>query len=147
MANSTITKNLTLEKVKSFVKSKINTTPIIINKQDYVRVGNYICQQDNGVWNVRFNGKLLECFVLRSSAVAWCIALITDQQSKANAIVRQDSHYSRIAEDAYIYKTRYRTTNDRFKKELMWIRYEDTRHQLTCVRSRLTEYLKNIQLS
>jgi hypothetical protein len=148
MANSTTTKNnLTLDKVKSFVKSQLNTTPLIVNKQDKVRVGNYICQQSEGMWTVYFEGVEMERFVLRSSAVAWCIAMMTNQPAKAGSIVRQDMHYSRVAEDAYIYKTRFRTTKDEFKKELMWIRYEDTKHQLLIVRNRLKQYLKNINFS
>lgn len=148
MASSTTTKNKhSLDKVKSFVKSQLKTTPFIVNKQDKVRVGNYICQQSEGLWTVYFEGKTLERFVLRSSAVAWCIAMMTDQHAKAGSIVRQDLHYSRVAEDAYIYKTRFRTTTDDFKKELMWIRYEDTKYQLLIVRNRLKQYLKNINFS
>lgn len=147
MVNSITTRNRNLNKVKSFVNRHLDTTPIIVEKPDYIRVGKYKCQQYNGQWTVYHSGKIMNQFILRSSAVAWCIAMINNRYRDAGSIVRQDSLYARITEDAYIYKIRYKTTNDEFKKELMWIRYENTKYHQLGVKQRLTEFLKNIKLS
>lgn len=147
MVNSITIRNQNLNKVKSFIDRKLSTTPIIVERPDCVRVGKFKCQQDNGQWKVYLKDKLLEEFILKSSSVAWCIAIINNKYREANAIIRQDSLYARITEDAYIYKLRYKTTNDEFKKELMWIRYENTKYHQSSVKYRLTEFLKNIKLS
>ena len=53
MAYSTITKKkkqVVFDKVKNFVKSRLDTTPVIVDNGDSVRVGKYTCEQHDGVW-------------------------------------------------------------------------------------------------
>jgi hypothetical protein len=147
MANSTITKNQTLDKVKHFVRSHLDDTPIIINEHDRVRVGNYICTQHDGDWHASYNDQTSETFTLRSSAVAWCISRISGNLSTCMTIKNQDLQYSRAIENSFIYLSKYKTTKDEFKRDLMWIRYQDSVYQMKTVRSRLTDYLKKIKFS
>ena len=150
MATSTITKKKKqndFNKVKNFVKARLDQIPLIVDNGDVVRVGNYKCHQDDGVWQVYRKNKSLAYFTLKSSAVAWCIATINQRDCDVNTIVEQDGMYSRAAENAYIYNIRQRTTKDEFKKELMWIRHQDSVYQMVSVRTRLTSFLRNLQLS
>jgi hypothetical protein len=145
MANYTTTKTPSLEQVKTFVRSHLDDTPIIVREQNRVRVGNYVCTQSDGYWNVYSNNNLLESFTLRSSAVAWCVSRITGRATDCKTIKTQDLQYNRSIENSYIFLTKFKTTNDSFKKELMWIRYEDSIYQMKLVRARLTDYLKKIK--
>ena len=150
MATSTITKKkkqVAFNKVKNCVKSRLNTTPVIVDNGDKVRVGNYTCQQYEGVWQVSFNNKNIKYFTLKGSAVAYCIALINQQETKAREVLEYDTSYSRAVENAYIYGIRQKTTTDAFKKELMYIRHQDSVYKMASVRSQLTNLLRNIKLT
>jgi hypothetical protein len=54
MVTSTITKKPELKQFSDFVKSRLDQTPVIVNNQDNVRVGNYVCKQDDGFWVVYY---------------------------------------------------------------------------------------------
>lgn len=146
METSTITRKPELKQFSNFVKSRLDTTPVIIDNKDHVRVGNYICTQESGSWVVRYKNKIKESFTLRASAVAWCIATISGRPSDARKVLEEDNGYGRITENCYVYLTRYSTTNDQFKKELMWIRYSDCQYQLNNKKLRLTNFLKNLKI-
>lgn len=146
MESSIITRKPELSKFSKFVKSRLDETPVIVDNKDHVRVGNYVCRQDSGQWTVSKNNEILETFTLRSSSVAWCIATIGCRSTQAKQVKDEDLKYGQVIEDSYIYLTRFKTTNDKFKKELMWIRYDDSMHKLRSVRARLTSFLKNLQV-
>lgn len=145
MANSTTTKKITLDKVKTFVRSHLDDLPIIIQDKDRVRVGSYFCMQKNGIWIVEKDSNRIESFTLRSSAVAWCISATKQKHTECRTIKTQDLQYNRTIEDSYIFLTKFRSTSDSFKKELMWIRYQDSIYKMKSVRARLTNYLKKIK--
>tara|TARA_B100001057_G_scaffold438285_1_gene470683 strand:- start:5493 stop:5945 length:453 start_codon:yes stop_codon:yes gene_type:complete len=150
MATSTITKKkkqVAFNKVKNFVKSRLETTPVIVDNGDKVHVGNYTCQQDDGVWQVRYKKQNMKYFTLKGSAVAYCIALINNREQDAKTILEYDTSYSRAVENAYIYGIRQKTTNNPFKKELMYIRHQDSVYRMASVRSQLTNLLRNIKLT
>lgn len=150
MATSTITKKkkqVAFNKVKHFVQSRLDKTPLIVDNGDTVRVGNYKCQQLNGEWQVLLRNNSKGYFTLKGSAVAYCIALINNQDTDAKTILRYDGSYSRAVENAYIYGIRQRTAHDDFKKELMWIRHQDSVYKMAAVRSQLTSFLRNIKLT
>ena len=147
MANSTITKNPSLDKVKRFVHSHLDNTPLIVSNPDHVRVGNYICLQAGGDWVVKHNNDIVERFTLRSSAIAWSVSAIAKKLNVCKAIKNQDLEYSRAVENSFVYLSKYKTTKDDFKRDLMWIRYSDSLYRMKIVRSRLTDYLKKIKFS
>lgn len=150
MAYSTITKKkkqVVFDKVKNFVKARLDTTPVIVDNGDSVRVGKYTCQQHDGVWQVSRNNTSIKYFTLKGSAVAYCIALINKQESKAREISEYDTSYSKAVEDAYIYGVRQKTTKSAFKKELMYIRHQDSIYKMATVRSQLTNLLRNIKIT
>jgi hypothetical protein len=146
MESSTITKRPDLKKFSDFVKSRLDTTPVIVDNKDSVRVGNYTCKQEDGYWNVSYKNQIEKIFTLRSSAVAWCVATIGKNSSDARLIAHEDANYGRLVENAYVYLARFKTTTDPFKKELMWIRYDDSICQLKNKRQRLTDFLKNLKV-
>jgi len=146
MENSIITKKTNLSKFVNFVKSRLDNTPVIVNNKDNVRVGNYVCIQDSGQWTVLYKKTLIEKFTLRASAVAWCIATIAERYNDAKVVKKEDLEYGRIVENSYVYLTRFNTTTDMFKKELMWIRYDDSMHQLSIKKNLLTDFLKNLKV-
>jgi len=146
MVTSTITKKPELKQFSDFVKSRLDQTPVIVNNKDNVRVGNYVCKQDEGFWVVYYKKREEKSFTLRSSAVAWCIATIGNNSMDARTILHEDNNYGRLIENAYVFLTRFKTTTDPFKKELMWIRYDDSMCQLKNKRERLTNFLKNLKV-
>ena len=110
-------------------------------------MGKYTCEQHDGVWQVNRNNTSIKYFTLKGSAVAYCIALINKQESKAREISDYDTSYSKAVEDAYIYGVRQKTTKSAFKKELMYIRHQDSIYKMANVRSQLTNLLRNIKLT
>ena len=150
MATSTITKKkkqVAFNKVKNFVQSRLDKTPLIVDNGDTVRVGNYKCQQTNGEWQVFLKNKHKAIFTLKGSAVAYCVALINNKETDARTILQYDTSYSRAVENAYIYGIRQKTSHNQFKKELMWIRHQDSVYKMAAVRSQLTSFLRNIKLT
>lgn len=146
MESSIITRKPELKQFSQFVKSRLDETPVIVDNKDHVRVGYFKCAQHNGRWTVTRHNQILESFTLRSSSVAWCIAIIGKRSQQARQIKEEDQKYGQVIEDSYIYLTRFKTTTDKFKKELMWIRYDDSMHKLKSVRARLTSFLKNLKV-
>jgi hypothetical protein len=151
MVISTMSKNekdkINISKIRSFLEQKAEELPVVSVKGAHVKIGKYYCLERNGVWEVYDNGTLLNSFALRNSALAWCVAQMQGQTSDAMDIERQDFDYSKHSNDALIFYIRYKQSNDEFRKDLMYIRYEESEYRKNRIRNQLDQSIKNIKIN
>lgn len=151
MVISTMSKNekdkIDISKIRSFLEQKAEELPVVSVKGAHVKIGKYYCLERNGVWEVYEDGILLNSFSLRNSALAWCVAKMQGQTSDAMDIERQDFDYSKHSNDALIFYTRYKQSNDEFRKDLMYIRYEESEYRKNRIRNQLDQSIKNIKIN
>lgn len=151
MVISTMSKNekdkINISKIRSFLEQKAEELPVVSVKGAHVKIGKYYCLERNGVWEVYNDGILLNSFALRNSALAWCVAQMQGQTSDAMDIERQDFDYSKHSNDALIFYIRYKQSNDEFRKDLMYIRYEESEYRKNRIRNQLDQSIKNIKIN
>ena len=151
MVISTMSKNekdkIDISKIRSFLEQKAEELPVVSVKGAHVKIGKYYCLERNGVWEVYEDGILLNSFALRNSALAWCVAQMQGQTSDAMDIERQDFDYSKHSNDALIFYIRYKQSNDEFRKDLMYIRYEESEYRKNRIRNQLDQSIKNIKIN
>jgi hypothetical protein len=138
---------INISKIRSFLEQKAQELPVVSVKGAHVKIGKYYCLERNGVWEVYNDGVLLNSFALRSSALSWCVAKMQKQESDAMAIERQDFDYSKHSNDALIFYTRYKQSKDEFRKDLMYIRYEESEYRKNRIRNQLDQSIKNIKIN
>ena len=136
-----------ISKIRSFLEQKAEELPVVSVKGAHVKIGKYYCLERNGVWEVYNDGILLNSFALRNSALAWCVAQMQGQTSDAMDIERQDFDYSKHSNDALIFYIRYKQSNDEFRKDLMYIRYEESEYRKNRIRNQLDQSIKNIKIN
>lgn len=136
-----------ISKIRSFLEQKAEELPVVSVKGAHVKIGKYYCLERNGVWEVYEDGILLNSFALRNSALAWCVAQMQGQTSDAMDIERQDFDYSKHSNDALIFYIRYKQSNDEFRKDLMYIRYEESEYRKNRIRNQLDQSIKNIKIN
>ena len=110
-------------------------------------MGKYYCLERNGVWEVYDNGRLINSFTLRKSALAWAVASLQGQTSDAQQVEAYDMKFNRYSNDSYLFHERYKTATDDFRKELMYIRWEESEYHKNSIRDRLDESIKKIQIN
>lgn len=138
---------INISKIRSFLEQKAEELPVVSVKGAHVKIGKYYCLERNGVWEVYDSGTLLNSFALRNSALAWCVAQMQGQTSDAMDIERQDFDYSKHSNDALIFYIRYKQSNDEFRKDLMYIRYEESEYRKNRIRNQLDQSIKNIKIN
>lgn len=138
---------INISKIRSFLEQKAEELPVVSVKGAHVKIGKYYCLERNGVWEVYNDGILLNSFALRNSALAWCVAQMQGQTSDAMDIERQDFDYSKHSNDALIFYIRYKQSNDEFRKDLMYIRYEESEYRKNRIRNQLDQSIKNIKIN
>lgn len=151
MVISTMSKKIkskvSITKIKNFLEEKSDNLPVVSVNGAHVKVGKYYCLERGGVWQVYDNGELVNSFTLRNSALAWAVASLQGQQTEAQLVEAQDLKFSRFANDSMIFHQRYRTANDEFRKDLMYIRYEESEYHKNYVREQLDETIKKIKIN
>ena len=151
MVISTMSKNEKVDidvlKIRSFLEQKSEELPVVSVKGTHVKIGKYYCLERKGVWEVYFNGTLLTSFTLRSSALAWCVAMMQEQHHDAGIIERQDFDYSKYLNDSLIFYTRYKQSKDEFRKDLMYTRYEESEYRKNHIRIQLDQSIKKIKIN
>ena len=95
--------NVNIQKIKNFLEEKANTLPVVSVKGSHVKVGKYYCLERNGVWEVFDEYERVNTFMLRSSALSWCVAKMQEQNSDAQSIEHNDFKYSKYANDSMIF--------------------------------------------
>ena len=119
------------------IKSKVSIT----------KIKNFLEEKSDNLPVVYDNGGLVNSFTLRNSALAWAVASLQGQQTEAQLVEAQDLKFSRFANDSMIFHQRYRTANDEFRKDLMYIRYEESEYHKNYVREQLDETIKKIKIN
>jgi len=151
MVISTMSKKVKSEidisKIRSFLEQKAEELPVVSVKGAHVKIGKYYCLERNGVWEVYDDSILLNSFALRSSALSWCVAKMQKQQSEAMAIEKQDFEYNKHSNDAFLFYIRYKQSKDEFRKDLMYIRYEESEYRKNRIRNQLDQSIKNIKIN
>ncbi len=139
--------NVNIQKIKNFLEEKANTLPVVSVKGSHVKVGKYYCLERNGVWEVFDEYSRVNTFMLRSSALSWCVAKMQEQNSDAQSIEHNDFKYSKYANDSMIFYNRFKTVKDKFRKELMYIRYEEAEYHKNHIKKQLEESIEKIKIN
>jgi len=90
-----IKNNVSVTKIKNFLEEKSNDLPVVSINGAHVKVGKYYCLERNGVWEVYDNGRLINSFTLRKSALAWAVASLQGQTSDAQQVEAYDMKFNR----------------------------------------------------
>ena len=139
--------NVSVTKIKNFLEEKSNNLPVVSINGAHVKVGKYYCLERNGVWEVYDNGTLINSFTLRKSALAWAVASLQGQTTDSQQVEAYDMKFNRYSNDSYLFHERYKTATDDFRKELMYIRWEESEYHKNSIRDRLDESIKKIQIN
>ena len=142
-----IKSNVNITKIKNFLEEKANILPVVSVKGSHVKVGKYYCLERNGIWEVYDDTVKVNTFMLRSSALSWCVAKMQEQSADAQSIEHNDFKYSKYATDSMIFYNRFKTVKDKFRKELMYIRYEEAEYHKNHIKRQLEESIKKIKIN
>lgn len=136
-----------ITKIKNFLEEKSDELPVISISGAHIKIGKYFCLERNGVWEIYNKEMLVKSFTLRNSAIAWAVASLQGQTVDAQQIESHDLHFSRHHNDSIIFHQRYRTATDDFRRDLMYIRYEESEYHKNHIRNQLEESIKKIKIN
>ena len=136
-----------INKIILYLEKKSNELPVIsIGNDNDIRVGKYYCKHFNNYWNVYHNNDLCYKFVMKKSALAWCVAKMQSQICDANSIQEIDDEYDKYSNDSYLFYHRIRASNNKTIKDILYMRYNDSEFKRNIIKSKLEEFVKKIKI-